>query len=70
MVLGVSTIARRRLNGKAAADRGWDAIVIGERELGGVCRVGGQYAMFAASSRACSDAEDRAAILAALRVAL
>ena len=29
MVLGVSTIARRRLNGKAAADRGWDAIVIG-----------------------------------------
>ena len=38
--------------------------------LGGACRVGGQYAMFAASSRACSDSEDRAAISAALRVAL
>jgi hypothetical protein len=38
--------------------------------LGGTCRVGGQYAMFAASSRACSDSEDRAAISAALRVAL
>jgi hypothetical protein len=32
MVLGVSTIARRRLNRKTAADRGWDAIVIGEYE--------------------------------------
>jgi hypothetical protein len=32
MVLGVSTIARRRLNGKVTADREWDAIVIGEHE--------------------------------------
>jgi hypothetical protein len=32
MVLGVSTIARRRPNRKAAEDRGWDAIVIGEYE--------------------------------------
>jgi hypothetical protein len=32
MVLRVSTIARRRLNGKAAADRGRDAIMIGEYE--------------------------------------
>ena len=28
----MSTIARRRLNGKAAADRGWDAIAIREHE--------------------------------------
>jgi len=32
MVLGVSTIARRRPNRKAAADSEWDAIVIGEYE--------------------------------------
>jgi hypothetical protein len=35
MVLGVLTIARQRLNRKAAADRGWDAIVIGEPVPGG-----------------------------------
>jgi hypothetical protein len=33
MVLSVSTIARRRLNRKAAADWRWDAIVIGERDI-------------------------------------
>jgi hypothetical protein len=32
MVPGVSTIARQRLNRKAAADPGQDAIVIGEYE--------------------------------------
>lgn len=44
MDLGVSTIARRRLNGKAAADRGWDAIVIGEHER---AFYGNQYASMA-----------------------
>jgi hypothetical protein len=44
MVLGVSTIARRRLNRKAAADRGWDAIVIGEYER---AFYGSQYASMA-----------------------
>jgi len=32
VVPGVSTIARQRLNRKAAADRGRDAIMIGEYE--------------------------------------
>ena len=41
MVLGVSTIARRRLNGKVTADREWDAIVIGEHER---AFYGNQYA--------------------------
>ena len=44
MVLGLSTIARRRLNRKAAADRGWDAIVIGEYER---AFYGSQYASIA-----------------------
>jgi hypothetical protein len=41
MVPGVSTIARRRLNRKAAVDRGRDAIVIGEYER---AFYGNQYA--------------------------
>ena len=44
MVLGVSTIARQRLNRKAAADQGWDAIVIGEYER---AFYGSQYASLA-----------------------
>ena len=44
MVLGVSTIARQRLNRKAAADREWDAIVIGEYER---AFYGSQYASMA-----------------------
>jgi hypothetical protein len=44
MVLGVSTIARRRLNRKAAADRRYVAIVIGEYER---AFYGNQYASMA-----------------------
>ena len=44
MVLGVSTIARQRLNRKVAADRGWGAIVIGEHER---AFYGHQYASMA-----------------------
>ena len=44
MVPGVSTIARRRLNRKAAADPGWHAIVIGEYER---ASYGNQYGSMA-----------------------
>jgi hypothetical protein len=44
VVPGVSTIARQRLNRKAAADRGWDAIMIGEYER---AFYGNQYASMA-----------------------